>query len=71
MNEFLNEESLRAAKEKAGYTSRRDLKNQPNKQKNRRRKGGEHDLFITTLLETNFKSLSSESKEIPLASSSK
>lgn len=88
MSEFLNEELQRAAKEKAGWTSRHDIKNKqqtkkppppknPNKtqtktnKKNRRGKAGEYDLFITTELETDFKCLSSESKEIPLASSSK
>lgn len=94
MNEFLNEELERATEEKAGWTSRNDLKTNnkqnpkklqtanpppplqknPNKKspkQNRRGKGGECHLFITTELETNFKCLFSESKEIPLASSSK
>lgn len=70
MNGFLNEELQRAASEMAGETSRHGLKIQQ-KKKNGRGRGGGRDLFITTVLETNFKCLSSESKEIPSASSSK
>lgn len=70
MNGFLNEELQRAASEMAGETSRHSLKIQQ-KKKNGRGRGGGRDLFITTVLETNFKCLSSESKEIPSASSSK
>lgn len=69
MNGFLNKELQRAASEMAGESSRHDLKIQ--QKKNRRGRGGGRDLFITTVLETNFKCLSSESKEIPSASSSK